>query len=136
MWLETKWAWTRFVTDPSFLVDHVQTIRPACIGSLGGVVESVDHRRKLDAQFHHAHLPQLAALLEVLWACKHNVIVQVVRILPYVTGVRIANVDHIERHAVAILIVESVQGRNLPPKRWSGVAAEYQDDGLFAAQRR
>jgi hypothetical protein len=42
-----------------------------------------------------------------------------------------ANVDHEESNPPAILIVEFIEGRNLPPERRSGVAPEYQDHGLL-----
>jgi len=46
------------------------------------------------------------------------------------------NVDDQERHAALILIVEAVEGGNLPPEGWSGVAAEDQDDWLLGSERR
>jgi hypothetical protein len=39
-------------------------------------------------------------------------------------------VNHQERDAPAILLVELIEGRNLPPERRSGVAAEYQNHRL------
>ena len=48
---------------------------------------------------------------------------------------RLKDVDGVERDLVFVLIVELVQGRNLPPERWSGVAAKDEDDRLFATER-
>jgi hypothetical protein len=50
--------------------------------------------------------------------------------LPHVARMRFCNVDDQECHALAILLVKLVKGRNLPPKRGSGVAAEYQHHWL------
>jgi hypothetical protein len=46
---------------------------------------------------------------------------------------RFGNVNNQERDAPAILLVKLVEGRNLPPERWSSVAAEYQNHGLLLA---
>jgi hypothetical protein len=41
------------------------------------------------------------------------------------------NVNHQESNTPAILLVKFIEGRNLPPERWSSVAAEYQDHRLL-----
>jgi len=46
------------------------------------------------------------------------------------------NVDDQERDLAAVLVVELVEGRNLPPERRSSVAAEHQHDRLFRGQSR
>jgi hypothetical protein len=48
---------------------------------------------------------------------------------------RLENVDGVERDLIFVLIVELVQGRNLPPEGRSGVTAKDEDYGLFAAKR-
>ena len=48
---------------------------------------------------------------------------------------RLEDVDGVERDLVFVLIVELVEGRNLPPEGRSGVAAKDEDDWLFAAKR-
>jgi hypothetical protein len=49
---------------------------------------------------------------------------------------RFKDVNSIEADFVAILFGELVQGGNLPPKRRSGIAPEYQDDGLVCPKGR
>ena len=49
---------------------------------------------------------------------------------------RFLNVDDVERHAIFVLFVELIERGNLPAKRRSSVAAENEDDGLLAAERR
>jgi hypothetical protein len=44
---------------------------------------------------------------------------------------RFRNVNHQERDPPAILLVKLIEGRDLPPERRSGVAAEHQDHGLL-----
>ena len=41
---------------------------------------------------------------------------------------RLGDVDHKKRHAVAILLVQLVEGGHLPPERRSSVAAENEHD--------
>lgn len=43
---------------------------------------------------------------------------------------RFKNVDHEKSDLAAVLIIELVEGGNLPPERWSGVAAEDEYDRL------
>ncbi len=85
------------------------------------------------AEFNDAHLAHLFAFHEVLGAGEDDVVVQIVGILPDVTGVSLANVHDVERHPIFVLLVEFIEGRNLPPERRSSVAAENQDDWFLAA---
>jgi hypothetical protein len=48
----------------------------------------------------------------------------------------LGNVYHQERDLLSILLIELVEGRNLPPKRRSSVAAEYQDNRLSLSGKR
>jgi hypothetical protein len=50
--------------------------------------------------------------------------------------VRLADLNDIERGAILVLLVEFIEGGNLPPEGRSGVAAEDEDYGFLAAQRR
>jgi hypothetical protein len=49
---------------------------------------------------------------------------------------RLGDVDDEEADLVRILIVELVEGGNLPPKGRSGVAAEDENDGLMLRGER
>ncbi len=48
---------------------------------------------------------------------------------------RLEDVDGVEGDLVFVLIVELVEGRNLPPEGRSGVAAKDEHDRLFATER-
>jgi hypothetical protein len=48
----------------------------------------------------------------------------------------LGNVYHQERDLLSILLIELVEGRNLPPKRRSSVASEYQDNRLSLSGKR
>ena len=136
MGFEAEWTGPRFVGDAAVAIDYVEAVGPAGVVAFSGVVKAVDHRRKMDAQFDDAHLAHLLAFGEIFWAGEDDVVVQIVGILPDVTGVGFANVDDVERDAVFVLFVELVEVGNLPPKRRSGVTSENQDDWFLAAHGR
>lgn len=46
------------------------------------------------------------------------------------------DIHHQKPSAVFILVVQFIKGGNLPPKRWSSVAAENEDHRLVVIQRR
>ena len=48
---------------------------------------------------------------------------------------RLEDIDGVEGDLIFVLIVELVEGRNLPPEGRSGVAAKDENDRLFAAER-
>src|SRR5664279_1847839 len=99
------------------------------------VFEAVDHRRKLDAQLAHAGSSYERALGFVLGTGEDHFVLNVALHLPYIARMRFQNVHRVERHLASILLVELIEGRNLPPERRSGVAAEDQHNRL-ATQRR
>jgi hypothetical protein len=76
--MKTKRAGTRFVAHSTVLVNYVKAVGPTRIGSLGDVVKRVDNRWELDSKLRDAELAHLAALVEVLWTRKHDLVVQVV----------------------------------------------------------
>ncbi len=89
----------------------------------------------MNPELCHAGLTDHAALAETPGLFKQDAGVQVVGILPHVAGVRFADVDDIKGDPVLVLIVQLVQGGNLPPEGRSGIAAEDEDYRLRSAQR-
>jgi len=79
-------------------------------------------------------LTEFAALVKTFRTREEDVIGEIVGIFPEVGGVRLADVNDIERRVILVLLVEFVEGGNLPPERRSSVAAEDEYDGLLAAQ--
>jgi hypothetical protein len=72
--MKTKRAGTRFVAHSTVLVNYVKAVGPTRIGSLGDVVKRVDNRWELDSKLRDAELAHLAALVEVLWTRKHDLV--------------------------------------------------------------
>ena len=131
---EAEGAGAGLVGDFSVFVDYVEAVGPAGVVAFGGVLEIVEHGGKLDAEFDDAQLSHLRALVLIFGRGEDYVIVDIVRILPNVGGVRFANVNRVERDLVLVFFIQGVEGGNLPPEWRSGVAAEDEDDWLFAAE--
>jgi hypothetical protein len=132
--LETEGAGTGFIGDAAVAVDYVEAVGPAGVVAFGGVLEIIEHGGKLDAEFDDAQLSHLRALVLIFGRGEDYVIVDIVRILPNVGGVRFTDVDRVERDLVLVFFIQGVEGGNLPPEWRSGVAAEDEDDWLFAAE--
>src|SRR5947208_2750173 len=109
-------------------VDHIKAVRPGGVGALGRIAEFVEHRGNLNSQLAHAGSRDEAALLFAARACEYDLVFYVALHLPDVAGMRLGNVDHEELNLVSILLVEFVEGRNLPPEGRSGVASEDEDN--------
>ena len=133
--LETEWAGCALVRDPVRLIDQVDAIGPTCVGALRLVVESVDHCRELNSQLTYAAASHLGALVEIPGARENNFVSQIALGLPDVARVRLDDVDNQERDLLAVLVIEFVEGGNLPPEGRSGVAAEDKHDRLLRGER-
>jgi hypothetical protein len=88
------------------------------------VAELVEHGGKLYTKFPHASPSDERAISFSFRARKDNLVFDVALHLPNVAGMRFGNVDHQKSNPPAILLVELIEDRNLPPKWRSGVAAE------------
>jgi len=113
-------------------VDQIQTVGPAGVGYFGRVFESVDHGRKLDPQLAHTRSRHKCALFLVLGTGEDHFVLDVALHLPYVAGMRFQDVNRVERDLASILLVEFVEGRNLPPEGRSSIAPEDQHHRLAA----
>ena len=106
-------------------VDQIDPVWPARKGSFGRIAKLVEHGWKLDPKFPHTSPGDECSFFFRLRAGKNNLVFDIALHLPHVAGMRFGNVNNQERDAPAILLVKLVEGRNLPPERWSRVAAEY-----------
>jgi hypothetical protein len=89
------------------------------------IAKLVEHSRKFDPKLPDASSGYGCSFFFGLWAGKNNLIFDVALHLPHVAGMGFGNVNNQESNASAILLVKLIEGRNLPPERRSGVAAEY-----------
>ena len=108
------------------LVDQVDAIGPAGVGLFGGIAKLVEHGRKLYSQLAHAGPGDQRTLIFIFRAGEDNFVADVAFHLPDIAGMSLQNVNHEKRNLVVVLIVEFIEGRNLPPEGWSSIASEYQ----------
>jgi hypothetical protein len=119
-----------FECNAALGVDQVNAIRPARVGLFRRIAKLVEHRWKLYAEFPHASPGDEYAIFFSFRAGKNNLVFDIALHLPDVAGMRLRDVNNQESNTIVILLVELIQGRNLPPERRSRIAAEYQDHGL------
>ncbi len=112
-------------------VDQVHTIGPASVGAFGGISEFVEYSRKFDSQLANTGSSNEGPVFFILGAGEHNFVFDVALHLPDITGMGLGNVHHKKCDAILVLIVELVEGGNLPPEWRSGITAENQDRGLL-----
>jgi hypothetical protein len=127
--LKSKRPRSALICNAAFGVDQVDAIRPARIGLFGRIAKFVEHGRKLYTEFSHASPSDEGAIFFSFRARKNHLVLDIALHLPNVAGMRFGNVDHQESNPPAILLVELIEGGNLPPERRSSVATEYQNHG-------
>src|SRR5919201_5148433 len=98
--MKAKWPGTALVDDLAIHIDQVNAIRPAGVGTLDGVVESVYHRRKLYPQLAHAAASKRTSLFFALGAREHHVLADVALHLPHVARMRLHNVHDEKADAI------------------------------------
>jgi hypothetical protein len=131
---KAKWTGLAFVGNVAVLIDQVNAVWPAGVGLFGRVAEFVEDRRELNPQFAYASSCYEGTLFFILGAGKDNFVFDVALHLPHVARVRLSDVDHKKSDFASVLIVEFVEGRNLPPEWRSSVATENHDHGLLLVQ--
>jgi len=135
--METKRSRPTLVGYPPASVNQVKSIRPAGICTFSRVSKFIQHRWNLDSQLAHASTSDRSAFLFAARAGKYNFVLHVAFHLPDVAGVRFGDVNHQECDPVSELLVELVEGRNLPPEGRSGIASKHQHHwSILRSQRR
>jgi hypothetical protein len=122
--LETEGSGFAFERDAVVRVDEIHAVGPPGVSVLGGIAEFVQDRREFDPQLPHAKTSHVRAIFLVFWASEDNLIFDVVSHLPDITCISFGDVDGQKRDAIFVLLVELIEGGNLPPKRRSSVTAE------------
>jgi len=107
--MKPVWTWPRLIAHLAVSVDHVKTVRPTCVGPLGGVIEGVDNRWEPDSKVRDAELAHLDALVEVLWTRKYDFVFQVVRVLPDITRMGFVDVHH-AAHGTCFMVRAKASG--------------------------
>jgi hypothetical protein len=132
--LKTKGARLALVSDFASRIDQINSVGPACIGSFRRVAKFVEDGGKLNAEFSYTRTSDKCPLFFIFRATENNFIFDVALHLPNVTGMRFGDVNNQEGDAIAILLVQFVEGRSLPPEWRSGVTSEHQYNRLALVQ--
>lgn len=133
--LETKGTRFALPGDAPVPVDHIEAVRPCRVSPLRGIVKIVNEGRKLNPEILHAGTRHGAALIEGARCLENNIFFHVDRHLPDIAGVRFFDVDHVKLYLLLVLLIQPVQGRNLPPEWGSRVAAKNQHHRFLATKR-
>jgi len=129
----TRLALVRYVAGR---IDQVKAIGPCRVRLLGRVSEFIQYSRNVDSQFADAGAGDESTFLFAPWTGEDNFIFDVTLHLPDVAGMRLGDVDHQECDLAAVLLIELVKGRNLPPEGRSGIASKYEHDRLSLSGKR
>src|SRR5438477_5570131 len=132
--LETKRAWFALVGDAAVAANQIKAVGPACIGSLRSVAKLIKNAGNFYAELSHAGSGNIGAFFFVLRIGKDDLVLYVALHLPDVARMGLGDVDNQKSHAVLVLLVKFVEGRNLPPERRSRIATENQHHGLLLIQ--
>ena len=117
-------------------VDQVKSVRPCRVCLLRGVAEFIEHGRNIDSELADAGARDETAFVFAPWTREDDIVFNIALHLPNIARVRLGNVNHQERDLLSVLLIELVEGGNLPPKRRSSVASEYQDNRLSLSGKR
>jgi hypothetical protein len=122
--LEPERPRTALISDPARRIDQVETIGPRGVRALGRIAKLIEDSGNLDSQFAHAGAGNETALVLAMRTGEDDLVFYVARHLPDVARMRFRDVDHEEGNLASVLLVELVEGRNLPPEGRSGVASK------------
>ena len=115
-----------FVSYPTRSIDEIKAVRPCGVRTLGRVAKFVEHGGNLDSQLAHARSGHEPTFLFTVRTGEDDLVFDIALRLPDVGRVRLGDVDHEERNLAPVLLIELVEGRNLPPEGRSGVAPKNQ----------
>src|ERR1017187_7180409 len=84
--MEPKRPRLALIRDLTLSIDQVQPIRPARVGHLGRVLESVNYRRKLNSQLAHTCSCKERTFFFILGTGKNDLVLDIALHLPHVAG--------------------------------------------------
>jgi len=134
--IEPEGSWFAFVRHVAGRIDQVKAIWPSRVRLFRRVAEFIEHGRNMDPELADAGTRDETAFFFAPRTGEDNIVLNIALHLPDVAGVRLGNVHHQKRDLLSVLLIELIEGRNLPPKRRSSVTSEYQDDWLSLGGKR
>jgi hypothetical protein len=127
-WIVIERAHSAAVSDSPTLINDVKTLRPGGVGIIGGVAHVVDAERKGKLESLRKIIGDDQALFQRFRLRVADVILflQVGFHLPFVGGMRFANVNRQEIGVLFIIFVNLNDVADLATERWSGKTPEDQ----------
>jgi len=107
-------------------INQIKPIRPSSVRTLCRIPKLVEHCGNFNSQFAHASSSYESTFLFIVRTGEDDLLFYVALHLPDVAGVRLGDVDDQKCDPVSELLVELVEGRNLPPEGRSRVASKHQ----------
>lgn len=114
------------IDDVSALIDNVKTLWPSCVRVIGRVVHVVDAEGQGKLKPLCEILRDSDALRQRFWLRVANIIFYIGFHLPFIRGMRLANVDGEEVHFVFVVVVNLYDVAHLAAERRSSEAAKHQ----------
>jgi hypothetical protein len=134
--IEPEGSWFALVRHVAGRVDQVKAVWPCRVRLFRGVAEFIEHGRNIDPELADAGTRDETAFFFAPRTGEDNIVLNIALHLPDVAGVRLGDVHHQERDLLSILLIELVEGRNLPPEGRSSVASEDQHHRLSLSGKR
>lgn len=134
--IEAEWSWFGFEADDALFIDQIQAIRPTGILLLDLVLNSIDQRGEWDVEVTHTGACHIKAFGKGGRVLIDDAVADVAGHLPDIGGMRFGDVNHEERHAIFVLLVDFRERGNLPAKGRSGIASEDKRHGLPSSEGR
>ena len=116
------------------LIDEVNAVRPSGVSRSVELPNSSRTAGNLMPNLRTQDPATEGAFFFILWAGEDDFVFDVAFHLPDVAGMRFQDVHHEKSDCIAVLLVQLVEGGNLPPEGRSSVAAEDQHDRLLPIQ--
>ncbi len=116
--------------------DQVKPVRKSVILEVGRVLHVIDQRRNRKLQLERTDLCDFISGFERRWLCEQDPLALIGFHLPFVSRVRLSNVDDEEFNSISESAMKFLEVPSLGTKGRSGVAAEDKGNRLLAAQGR
>jgi len=127
-----EWAHAAAISDAGGFVDDVKTFGPGGVGVVGGVGHVVDTERQREIETFGEIVGDGEALFERLRLGVADVFFEVGFHLPFVGGMRFADVDGEKVRVIFVVVEDLNEVADLATERRSSKAAEDEDERLGA----
>ncbi len=128
-WFVVEWADAAAVGDVAALINDVNAFGPGGVRVIGGVAHVVDSEGQGEFESFRKIIRDHHTLLERFWLGVTNVVFYIRFHLPFVGGMRLANVNGQKIGVVLVVLINLNDVTNLAAKRRSSKTAEDEHEG-------